>query len=138
MPMAEVEAAHRSTGVPNVVAGIPMSRPAAALIRATAPSAGRVLTRIAGRRSGHADTPPLPLRTATLRSRVWAEVGNDAGQSAAAMLEAGEGYRAAAAVAVRAVESLVLTPQVGALTPVQAFGPDFALRVPGTQIQELQ
>src|SRR5213075_145204 len=97
-------AAHRSTGVPNIVASIPMSRPAAALIRATAPLAGRVLTRIAGRRSGHADTSPAPSTTATLRSRVWAEARNDGGQRAAAMLETGEGYRTAAAVAVRAVE----------------------------------
>jgi short subunit dehydrogenase-like uncharacterized protein len=138
MPMAEVVAAHRSTGVPNIVAGIAMSRPAAALIRATAPLAGRVLTRMAGRRSGHADTSPSQSRTAALRSRVWAEIRNDRGQTAAAMLETGEGYRAAAAVAVRAVESLLRTPRVGALTPVQAFGADFALGVPGTQIQELQ
>jgi len=31
-----------------------------------------------------------------------------------------------------------VTPRVGALTPVRAFGADFALGVPGTQIQELQ
>ena len=53
------------------------------------------------------------------------------------MLETGEGYRAAAAATVRAVESLLDTPRIGALTPVQAFGADFALGVPGTRIQEL-
>jgi len=138
MPLAEVVAAHRSTGVPNIVAGISMSRPAAALIRATAPLAGRVLMRMAGGRTRKADTRPSSSTTATLRSRVWAEVRNDDGQSAAAMLETGEGYRAAAAVAVRAVESLLRIPRVGALTPVQAFGPDFVLNVAGTHIQELQ
>lgn len=53
------------------------------------------------------------------------------------MLYGAYGYRAGAAAAVRAVESLLRTPQIGALTPVQAFGADFALGVPGTQIQEL-
>jgi short subunit dehydrogenase-like uncharacterized protein len=137
MPMAEVVAAHRSTGIPNIVAGLPMSRPAAALIRAFAPVAGRVLTRMAGRRSGGVDTPPPPSTTATLRSRIWAEVHNDRGESAAAMLETGEGYRSAAGAAVRAVECLLRTSPIGALTPVQAFGLDFAVSVPDTTIQEL-
>ena len=53
------------------------------------------------------------------------------------MLETGEGYRAAAAATVQAVESLLQTPRIGALTPVQAFGADFALGVPGTHIHEL-
>jgi len=51
---------------------------------------------------------------------------------------AGEGYRAAAAAAVRAVELQLHEPRVGALTPVQAFGAEFALLVPGTRIQELE
>lgn len=48
-----------------------------------------------------------------------------------------EGYRAAAAAAVSAVESLIKSPRTGALTPVQAFGADFALAVPGPRMQEL-
>jgi hypothetical protein len=55
----------------------------------------------------------------------------------AAMLQTGEGYHAAAAAAVRALESQMREPRVGALTPVQAFGANFALLVPGTRIQEL-
>ncbi len=138
MPMAELVAAHRSTGVPNIVAGIPMSRAAGAFLRATGPWIGKVLARTAVRRSGQAGAPSSPSAIAAMRSRIWAEARNDDGDSAAAMLETGEGYRAAAAATVRAVESLLQTPRVGALTPVQAFGADFALAVPGTQIQELQ
>jgi hypothetical protein len=54
------------------------------------------------------------------------------------MLETGEGYRAAAAAAVRGVELQLQQARVGALTPVQAFGAEFALLVPGTRIQELE
>jgi short subunit dehydrogenase-like uncharacterized protein len=138
MPMAELVAAHRSTGVPNIVAGIPMSRVAAAFVRATGPWIGTVLARTAARRSGRAGAPPSQAAIAALRSRVWAEVRNDDGTTAAAMLETGEGYRAAASATVRAVESLLHTPRIGALTPVQAFGADFALGVAGTHIQELE
>ena len=137
MPMAELVAAHRSTGVPNIVAGIPMSRAAAAFVRATGPWIGKVLARTAGRRSAQASTPSQSA-IAAMRSRIWAEARNDSGQTAAAMLETGEGYRAAAAAAVRAVESLLQAPCIGALTPVQAFGADFALGVPGTQIQQIR
>jgi short subunit dehydrogenase-like uncharacterized protein len=131
-------AAHRSTGVPNIIAGIPMSRAAAAFVRATGPWVGKVMARTAARRSGRAGAPSSPAAIAALRSRIWAEARNDDGKTAAAMLETCEGYRAAAAATVRAVESLLETPRIGALTPVQAFGADFALGVPGTQIRELQ
>jgi len=68
---------------------------------------------------------------------VWAEVGNANDERASGMLETGEGYRAAAAAAVRALELQLKAPRIGALTPVQAFGANFALLVPGTRIQEL-
>ena len=56
---------------------------------------------------------------------------------AAAILETGEGYRAAAHAALRAVELQLRDIRIGALTPVQAFGLEPALLVPDTRIQEL-
>jgi short subunit dehydrogenase-like uncharacterized protein len=85
---------------------------------------------IGHRRSRHLD--------GSLRSRVWAEAGNPAGGRVAAMLETGEGYRAASAAAVRALELQQREPRVGALTPVQAFGSEFASLVPGTRIEEIE
>jgi short subunit dehydrogenase-like uncharacterized protein len=135
VPRAELVAVQRSTHVPNIVTGIPMPRVGAAIVRAAGPWLGKVLARTAARR--HDGPRPAESAIAVLRSRVWAEASNDRGQSAAAMLETGEGYRAAAAAVVSAVESLIETPRTGALTPVQAFGADFALAVPGTRMQEL-
>src|SRR5262249_1216669 len=102
------------------------------------PWMGRLLARTAARRSGRVGAAPSPATLAAMRSRIWAEVRNDDGQIAAAMLETGEGYRAAAAATVRAGESLLQTPRIGALTPAQAFGADFARGCPGPNIQELQ
>ena len=101
------------------------------------PWRGKLIARTAARRSDATGPSPSEAAIAALRSRVWAEASSASGQSVAAILETGEGYRAAAAAAVRAVESLLDTPRVGALTPVEAFGADFALEVPGTRIQEL-
>jgi len=136
-PLAELVAAHRSTGIPNVVVGIPLSRPAAALIRIAGPVLGTFLTWRAARASNRDEAGPSAAVIAGLRSRVWAEAGNAAGQRVAAVLETGEGYRAAAVAAVCALELQLQEPRRGALTPVQAFGADFALLVPGTRIQEL-
>jgi len=136
-PLAELLAVQRSTGIANIVAGIPLSRPAAALMRVTGPLLGRLLARQAGRASTRIEAAPSAAAIAALRSRIWAEAGDDAGGYVAAMLETGEGYRAAAVAAVCGVESQLDEPRVGALTPVQAFGAGFALLVPGTRIQEL-
>jgi short subunit dehydrogenase-like uncharacterized protein len=137
-PLAELVAAQRSTGVPDIVAGIPMSRVTAALVRLTGPWLGRFLARDGARRSTHPGPASDEAAIAALRSRVWVEAGDAAGTSAAAVLETGEGYRAAAYAAVRALELQLHEPRVGALTPVQAFGAEFALLVPGTRIQELE
>lgn len=136
-PRAELVAAHRSTGIPNVVAGIPLSLAATALIRIAGPALGTFLTWQAARASSRDEPGSSAAAVAGLRSRVWAEAGNAAGQRAAAMLETGEGNRAAAVAAVCALELQFHEPRVGALTPVQAFGADFALLVPGTRIREL-
>jgi hypothetical protein len=135
-PRAELVAVQRSTGIANITTGIPLSRTAAAVIRVAGPVLGRVLAKGAAR----ASTPSDPAESTDprgLRSRVWADGGDEAGNHAAAILETGEGYRAAALAATNAVESQLRDPRVGALTPVQAFGRDFALLVPGTRIQEL-
>ena len=136
-PMAELAAAHRSTGIPNIATGIPLSLPAATFVRIAAPLLGRLLTRQAARASHSNEAGPSAAVIAGMRSRAWAEAGNAAGQRVAAVLETGEGYRAAAVAAMGAVELQLHEPRLGALTPVQAFGPDFALRVPGTRIEDL-
>jgi short subunit dehydrogenase-like uncharacterized protein len=136
-PMAELLAVQRSTGIDNVSTGVPLSWIAAAAMRVGGPVLGRILATTAGRASLPAGPAPSMTAGDDLRSRIWAHATDNAGNHAAAMLETGEGYRAAAHAAVRAVESQLREPRVGALTPVQAFGSDFATLVPDTYIQEL-
>jgi len=136
-PRAELVAVHRSTGIPNITTGIPLSWPAAVVMRVAGPVLGRILSSTAARASTPKAPHPSPTAVDSLRSRIWAHAADDAGNHRAAILETGEGYLAAAQAAVRAVELQLLEPRVGALTPVQAFGAQFALLAPGTRIQEL-
>ena len=136
-PMAELVAVQRSTGIANITTGIPLSWVVAAVMRVGGPVVGKILAKTAGRASTSAKPPHLMAPGDDLRSRIWADAADAGGHHAAAMLETGEGYRVAAHVAVNGVELQLRDPRVGALTPVQAFGADFASLVPDTHIQEL-
>jgi pimeloyl-ACP methyl ester carboxylesterase len=54
------------------------------------------------------------------------------------MLETGEGYRAEAVAAVRALELPLHEPRVGVLTPVRAFGATFASIIPGPRYRSFE
>ena len=136
-PLAELVAVQRSTGIPNIVTGIHLSRATATLLWIAGPLLGKMMLRKAERASATTEPSPSAETLAALRSRVWAEADNAKGERVAAMLETGEGYHAAAVAAVRALELQLHEPRLGALTPVQAFGAGFAALVPGTRIQEL-
>ena len=76
-------------------------------------------------------TPPRPR---TYSSHAWARATERGGRSVTAWLDTGEGYAFSAHAAVSAVESVLAGTASGAFTPSQAFGADFALRVPGTHL----
>lgn len=69
----------------------------------------------------------------TGRTYAWAQVRSVAGKTAQAWLELPEIYRFTALAAVRAVEETLSRHPHGALTPSQAFTPDFVLTVDGVQ-----
>ena len=133
-PCAELLAAHRLTGVQDIVTGVPMPLAASIALRVAGPFVGKLMSR------GRTSAPSESALSADedVRSRVWAEAGNARGGPVVSMLETGEGYRMAAAAAVRAVEEVLASRPVGALTPAQAFGPGFALSLPGTRITDAQ
>lgn len=133
VPRAELVAAHRLTGVREIVTGIPLSLPAAYALRITGRVAGALMLRRRGTASSTSEASPQE-SCAAHRSHVWVEAGNDAGDRVMSRLETGEGYRLAASAAVHAVEGVLAAGPVGALTPAQAFGPGFALALPATRI----
>jgi short subunit dehydrogenase-like uncharacterized protein len=143
-PLAEALAAFQTTGIADVVAGVPVPRLAAPIMRwlspvlqtlAHRPAIRRfVASRGRGRDHGAAETdgregPPV-------RSRVWAHAADDQG-GASAVLEMGEGYAFAAEAIVVAAQAVGERPLAGAFTPASAFGPDFVLKIQGVERRDL-
>ena len=141
-PMADALAAHRSTGIPEVVAGIPVPSVMATILRYAAPIIPLLLRRPFVRRMMERrmrkQVPPetVPHPDADHRSFVWAQASGEHGTSTA-VLSLGEGYAFAAAAMVRASESLSSFDRFGTWTPGAAFGADFALGLEGVRRQDV-
>jgi short subunit dehydrogenase-like uncharacterized protein len=141
-PLADALAAHRSTGIPEVVVGIPVPSFMAPILRGAAPLIHLLLRRGAVRRflerrmrkAGPSSTEPQP--TSGRRSFIWAQASGDHG-TATAVLSLGEGYAFAATAMVRAAERLSSFDRAGTLTPGAAFGPDFVTELEGVQRQDV-
>jgi len=143
-PMAEALAAFQTTGIANVVAGIPVPRLAAPVMRWLSPILRAVVRRPALRRfvanrrrapDGANGKPSAP-EQARVRSRVWAHAADDQG-GATSVLEMGDGYTFAAEAMVRAAQTVDEKRLAGAFTPAAAFGPDFVLGIEGVSRRDL-
>jgi short subunit dehydrogenase-like uncharacterized protein len=140
-PMGEAISAHRTTGIPDVVAGIPVPRAVAPFMRWLAPPLQvlargpllRVLVTKNGRDTEAAEAAPPKT---PLRSTLWARASDDEG-STTSVLETGEGYAFAAAAMVLAARMVGERPLVGSFTPAAAFGPDFVLQIDGVSRRDI-
>jgi len=140
-PLADVLAAHRSTGIREVIAGIPVPSVMAPILRLAAPLLQRLLRRPGLRRflerRVRKQEPPAAAPTRTShRSFVWAQAAGEQATSTA-VLSIGEGYAFATASVVRSAELLSSFDGAGAWTPASAFGPDFVLGLDGVQRRDL-
>jgi hypothetical protein len=141
-PLADALAAHRSTGIPEVVAGVPVPSLAAPILQLMAPLIHRLLRQPRVRqfieRRGRKTAPPSTESRSSPqhRSFVWAQASGLHGTSTT-VLSLGEGYGFAAAAIVRASELLSSFDGVGTWTPGAAFGPDFVMALDGVRRQDL-
>jgi len=141
-PLGELAALQRSTALAQVVTGRPMQPGAARLLRGLSPILRLALSvpalRAAAGRSRKQSPPQAAPAAETLRSRLWAEVGDAGGRCHLFELETGEGYRASARAAIANVEALLATPDLqGAWTPAAAFGTGILDGIPETIIRRV-
>jgi short subunit dehydrogenase-like uncharacterized protein len=138
MPIADLETAFRSTGIPDITtyfvmpgrSGRRLARIAPLLPLLTRPAlVRRALGALVERRV----TGPDAEARARGRSWLWARAEDEAGTGSEAWLETPEGYALTAVAGVRVVERLLAAPLTGAYSPAQAFGADFVLELPGTR-----
>jgi len=138
LPWGDLATAYRSTGIANITTYFVLPHPLLSLAQLIKPFATQVfrsqfVRRLSGRLIDALASGPDEQTRESGRSYLWAKVSNDAGSSAEAWLETLEPYQFTAKVGVLAVERTLEYQPVGALSPAQAFGPDFILEVEETQ-----
>jgi short subunit dehydrogenase-like uncharacterized protein len=95
--------------------------------------AARPLRKIAQSLVGRFIKGPDADTRATARTQIWARASAGDRRSAEAWLETCEAYRFTAESSLLCLEKLHETQPTGALSPAQAFGPDFVLEIEGTR-----
>lgn len=136
-PWGDLSTAYRTTGIPDITSYIAMPDVRIPFVRLLAPLAGllarNALTRSLLRAAFAKNAPSPDLEQGHERaSYVWARATNDSGQAVESWLKTPQPYHFTAEIAVDVVEAVSERQPFGALSPAQAFGEDFALRVPGT------
>jgi short subunit dehydrogenase-like uncharacterized protein len=138
IPLGDLETAYHSTGVPNITTYGTFSIPPT-IASLVFPVMQRIISnaglrqKLEGRISQRSHSSIKPKPTQASHSYAWAHAKNERGESFEAWQEMGEGYDFTARSVVRAVEEVFREQMTGALTPSQAFGSDFALRIDGTR-----
>jgi short subunit dehydrogenase-like uncharacterized protein len=141
-PLADVSTAFRSTGIPNIETYVRMNAAMATAAKLFSPLASGLehtpLLSLLKKAVGLVAHGPSAEQRETGRSVVWGEAWDEAGQRVAMRLHTQEPYALTVHASLAAVER-VLDGQVppGALTPAQAFGPDFVLTLPEARVERL-
>jgi short subunit dehydrogenase-like uncharacterized protein len=134
----DLETAYHSTGIPNISTymGIPSRYiPAYRLFTAVVPPLAslrpvRRLLQFTG--ESFLKGPSEEIRRKG-RTQIWARASTSSGQEVEAWLETLEAYAFTAKAGVRCVEKVLSEQPVGALSPAEAFGADFALEIEYTR-----
>lgn len=137
IPWGDLSTAYRSTGIPNITTSMSM-KPGMARIMKLGSGLLTSLMRIKPLNKAVANyikkniTGPDEQQRQTARSHIYAKATDADGHSVEAWLDTVEAYRLTAEASIMAVERVLAGGITGALTPAQAFGPDFVLDIPGT------
>lgn len=141
IPWGDVSTAFYSTGIPNIIVYMATN---AQMIK------GMKMTRyfgwfvgmpfiqniLASRIKATIDGPSETNRK-NEKSYLWGEVKNRVGNRLELYLETPEGYQLTALTAVKIIQKLAKEPiSTGFLTPSKAFGEEFILEIPNTQLKE--
>lgn len=137
-PYADLSTAYHATGIPNITTYAYFSSDMLPLLKVFGAFGGalfkpKFIRNLIGRYADRNFGGPDEQARENSSAYVWAKASNRGGQVAEAWLRTKEVYQYTAEVSVLAIERVMELHPVGALSPAQAFGADFALEVDGTQ-----
>jgi len=140
VPWGDVASAWHTTGIANieVYAAVPgMEIEQLRRLRSLAPLLGIWPIRtLLGHAVGRSVKGPTPRQRERGRASFWGRVADDKGNSLQATLATPEGYRLTAITAIAAAERVLSgSVRAGFSTPSRAFGAEFILEVPETELQ---
>jgi short subunit dehydrogenase-like uncharacterized protein len=136
MPLGELWAVRRSTGVSSVIAGVSRPTPERILLQSGGLgllARSETIRRWLVRRLAGGDVQ----NGRVFESKVWARAEDRGRRAVEAVLTMGEGYQWSAEAAVRAAEHVAVNRRPGLWTPGQYLGKGFALSVPCTKLSGL-
>lgn len=130
IPWGDIATAYRSTGIPNIrvyrAASEGMIRRTRRFARVAPLLRFTPVKRLLQAYVGRTMTGPTAEQRASGNVELWGRVANARGEEATMTLRTGEGYDFTVRSSLAAVERVVAgLGKSGALTPSQAFGPDF-------------
>lgn len=136
VPLADLESAWRSTHIPNITTLLALPAGLGAPTRAAARITEKLMKirPIARIASGFAKgvLGKGNMLKEGGKAEIWGRVTDADGACAEAWITTMEPYRYTVESILAVVERLERQPLSGALSPAAAFGPDFALEIPGT------
>ncbi len=142
LPSAELSSAYRTTGIPNIEVFFASSKANARMLQFSGMI--RPLLNIEGIRRfvqqqiGRSMLGPNAEARTSGRTTIWGEIEDATGHKVSLRLHGPEGYQFTVLAGLEAVRRLLETDvSRGALTPAQAFGAEFALSIPGTQLERI-
>ena len=138
IPLGDLETAYYNTGIPNITTYGTFSIPPVPA-RIVFPVIQRIVSnegvrqRLEQRIIKRPHSPAETKAAQESHSYTWVRAKNARGDTFETWQEMGEGYDFTAQAVIRAVEKVFSEKIIGALTPFQAFGSDFALSINGTR-----
>lgn len=138
VPLSDLEAGYRTTGIPNITACLCFPPTIIQLLRVSGGLVQGLLKvdgvrRFAGSMIDRTINGPSEGHREQGRSSIYAQVRNAKGEIHEAWMETAEGYQFTMLSAPLVVEHILNRHLKGALSPAQAFGVDFPLQIEGTK-----
>ena len=138
LPIADLETAYHTTGIPNITTSMAVPSLAPGLLRVASPVIrgalkSRSMRNIAGKLVHALVKGPSEKTQRSGRAHIHGRARNAMGKEVEEWLDVQEPYRFTSIAAIHAVEKVLREKPLGALTPALALGAEFVMEIEGSE-----